>query len=131
MLLSHLGLAGHAKPGEKRGQPKFSDGFGRLRTTSRSATTTRNPLDDGRPRDVDQQRARFHQGEPAGVDQSFGFRRKGAGDQDGVAQRQHTIDLGQGVYGLGRRGIGDRAAVGGQDPIGMLPEAGPSAQAAE
>jgi hypothetical protein len=44
VLLSHLRLAGHAKPGEKRGQPKSSDGFGRLRTTSRSATTTRNPI---------------------------------------------------------------------------------------
>ena len=31
---------------------------------------------DRRPRDIDQQRARFHQGKAAGVDQSFRFRRQ-------------------------------------------------------
>jgi hypothetical protein len=51
-------------------------------------------IDDARPRDIDQQCARPHQGKPAGVDQSCRFRRKGARDQDRVAQRQHAIEVG-------------------------------------
>jgi len=53
-------------------------------------------IDDARQRDIDQQRARIHQGKPAGIDQSCRFRRKGAGDQDRVAKRQHAVEVAQG-----------------------------------
>ena len=38
-----------------------------------------------------------------------------ARDENRVAQRQHAIEFGQGEDGFRRRGIGDRAAVGGED----------------
>jgi len=45
-------------------------------------------IDDARPADIDQQRARLHQGEPACIDQPCRFRRERAGDQNRVAQRR-------------------------------------------
>ena len=101
-----LGLRGILPPDIERGAPEMTVFQSRIK---------RIFVDDRRPRDIDQQRARLHQGKAAGVDQPFRFRRQPAGDKDRVAQRQHAIELGQGEDSFRRRGIGDRAAVGGED----------------
>jgi len=101
-----LGLGGILPPYIKRGAAQV---------TVLKRGVKRILIDDRRPRDIDQQRPRLHQGKPAGIDQSCRLRRKRASDQDGVAQRQHAIEVGQRENGFGRRGIGHRAAVGSKD----------------
>jgi hypothetical protein len=94
--------------------PSRSGGSGRRLADRRRRAP---PTGAGQPRStrIDQQRAWLHKGKAAGIDQSCRFWCKSAGDQDRVAQRRHAIEVGQGKNGFGRRGIGDRAAVGGED----------------
>ena len=101
-----LGLRGILPPDIKRGAAKASIFERRIK---------RILANDRRPRHIDQQRARFHQGKAAGVDQPFRLRGEPARDKDRVAQRQHAIEFGQGEDGFRRRGIGDWAAVGDED----------------
>src|SRR5262249_56990344 len=81
-----LGLRGILPPDIKRGAAQvavFQRGIERIL------------IDNRRPRDIDQQCTWLHQREASGVDQSSRLRCQPAGDEDGVAQRQHAIEFGQ------------------------------------
>src|SRR5215831_13292681 len=80
---------GNSWNGRRDGRRSGSSAVGYCHHTSSAApprwpsyerSVERLLVDDGRPRDIDQQRTGVHQGEATGVDQSSGFRREAAGD---------------------------------------------------